>query len=112
MEIKEVKDLANKFEKRIKLIGPDSEQIKWLTGIINNKIPNPKRLMVIEGIWAHEKAYESGLEINSFYICPELIYANEGRRTAEKFIELASNIFVISKKVFRKSARKKEILTA
>lgn len=106
MEIEEIREYARNNDKDLKFIGPQSGQVKWLIGIKDNKRPNPKRLFVIEGIWAHQKAYDSGLLINSFYVCPEFVYSNEAKKMVEKYVELADNVFVVSEKVYKKICEK------
>ena len=102
MEFSELKIMAAKYKKQLREIGARNDQIKWLQGIMNNKRPNPNRVYIIEGIWAHKKAIGCDIGVNSTYICPELLVTTEAKELVERYIEAAENIFVVSKKVFTK----------
>ena len=100
MEFVELEKIAEKYGKRVREIGAQNNQIKWLQGIANNKRPNPNKVYIIEGIWAHKKAAECEVGVNSTYICPEMLTAAEGKELTEWFIKEAENVFTVSKKVF------------
>lgn len=100
MEINELTQLADQYNKRIRMIGIQNNQVKWIKDIINNKRPNPKQICVIEGVWAHQKAYQCGIMVDSLFICPELINSHESKSLVGKYIQLADNIYALSEKVF------------
>ena len=102
MEYTELEAMAAKYSKRLRTIGAQNKQIKWLNDITNNKRSNPNKVYIIEGIWAHKKALLCKVFINSTYICPELLATTEGKELAEKYIAMAENVFIMTKKVIGK----------
>lgn len=93
---------GNKYKGKVEFAGMQHGRIKQILGILNNTKPNPHKLFVVEGIWAHEKAKQYGLEIEAFLFCPECIFSLEAERIIDDFVNRADSSYILSKKVFLK----------
>ena len=91
---------SDKFKNKVHFAGQKHSSIKHIQSIIQNTKPNPQKLFVIEGIWAHELAKKHNLEIEIFMFCPEFIFSNEAEKIIEEFISLSKDSYIVSKKVF------------
>ena len=86
MESVEIR-LANfmeKNKKEIEFIGAQNGKIKEVLALINNTKPNKNNFFVIDGIWAHQKALDNNLEVDSFIFCEEIITSHEGMNLVEE----------------------------
>lgn len=101
MTVEEKRDyFANKYDEQVRHIGKKSSVLKWVKSLMNNTAPNPDKLFVIEGIWAHEQVLEAGREIRAFIFCPDLLYTNEADQIVEDYINRAESAYIVSEKVF------------
>lgn len=96
----------NKYKGRVKFAGAQHGLIKQVAALIGNTKPNPKKLFVVEGIWALEKAKQYNLEIEAFAFCPECIFSTESERMIEDYIKIANDSYIVSKKVFLKMSER------
>lgn len=94
--------LAETYRDKIRYVGAKHGKITQVTALINNTKPNPEKLFAIEGIWAHSKLLETGVEIRSFIFCPECVYSPEAGVLAEEFVRRAAEVYCVSQKVFEK----------
>lgn len=101
---------AEKYKGKVKFAGMQHGLIKQVNGLINNTRPNPKKLFVVEGIWALEKAMKYNLYIESFAFCPECIYTPESEKTVDDYVNAAQDSYIVSKRVFLRMSERK-ILT-
>lgn len=62
----------SKYKNRLMAPALQQELVKEVQGLLNNTKPNPKKLFVVEGIWALEKAQNYELQIDSFAFCHNL----------------------------------------
>lgn len=90
----------SKYKKKLMSPALQHDLVKEVQGLLNNTKPNPKKLFVVEGIWALEKAKNYKLQIESFAFCPEFIFSSESEKMVDDFINLAENSYLVSKKVF------------
>lgn len=97
---------TEKYKGKVKFAGMQHGLIKQVNGLINNTKPNPKKLFVIEGIWALQKAMRYNLYIESFAFCPECIYTPESERIIDDYVEAAQDSYIVSKKVFLKMSER------
>lgn len=104
----DVNHLLEKYKSKIMYIGPQNGKLNQIKHIINNTGPNPEKLFILEGIWAHGKAITTNIKIRSFVFCPECIYSNEAVEMAETFINKTDDVYVVSKKVFMKISERDE----
>ena len=108
MESVEIR-LSNFMEKNrheIEFIGAQNGKIKEVVAIINNTKPNKNNFFVIDGIWAHQKALNNNLEVDSFIFCEEIITSHEGMNLVEEFFKLAKKTYCVSLKTFMKICEK------
>lgn len=96
----------NKYKGKLKFAGAQHGLIKLVAALIGNTKPNPKKLFVVEGIWALEKAKQYKLEIESFAFCPECIFSLESEKMVDEYIKLAQDSYMVSKKVFLKMSER------
>ena len=64
-------EILTELKPKIREVGLQHGVINRVRNLISNSKPNPERLFVIEGIWAHNKAVMTNLPVVSFVICPE-----------------------------------------
>lgn len=95
-----------KYKGKLKTIGVSHEFIKEIVGINNNTKPNPKKLFMLEGIWALQKAINYDLQIEYFAFCPEMVYTKEGEKIIDEYIKRAHESFIVSKKTMSKITEK------
>ena len=70
-------ELLSALKPKLHEVGLKHGVINRVRNLISNSKPNPEKLFVIEGIWAHGKAEMTNLPVVSFIICPEYIYTPE-----------------------------------
>jgi len=91
--------LLEENREKVRYAGPKNPIVKELTNLIDNEKPNPKRLFVLEGIWAFTMAFRAKLAILDFILCPECVYSLEAYQLAEKAILTCERVHVVSLKV-------------
>lgn len=91
---------------KIEAIGPQNGKIKEIIAITNNTKSNKNNFFVIDGIWAHEKALNNNLEVDSFVFCPEIITSHEAMNLIESFFNCAKKTYQVSLKTFMKICEK------
>jgi tRNA G18 (ribose-2'-O)-methylase SpoU len=79
-------------------IGIHHPKVKQVLALARNTAPNPKRLFVAEGLWAHRLLLDSSVEVDSFFWCPEAAYGDEARLRARQLAERAQDAYQISEK--------------
>ena len=95
-----------KNKHHIESIGAQNGKIKEILAIINNSKPNKNNFFVIDGIWAHEKALNNNIEVDSFVFCPEIITSHEAMNLIESFFSKAKKTYQVSLKTFMKICEK------
>lgn len=81
-------------------IGLHNARVKQYFAIKNNTHANPENLVCIEGLRAISRAYKAGLEIRSFFLCPEMLRGTNGQGMARNIIARGAPAFVVSAKTF------------
>lgn len=61
-----------------------------------NTAPNPHRLFLAEGLWAHNLLLRTGTEVHTFFWCPEAAYGDEARTRAAQLREVAHSAYQVS----------------
>ncbi len=79
--------------------GPKNGKVKQVLSLLNNAKPNPNQLMVLEGIWAIEKAIQKAAQLDSFFFCPELATSLEAQ-TLIRLLQQRVPSFRVSQKTF------------
>ena len=79
-------------------IGLKHPVVRRVVSIARNSAPNPERLVVAEGLWAHDRLLESDVWVPAFLWCPEAVDRPEPRRRAEQMQARADRSYQISAK--------------
>jgi TrmH family RNA methyltransferase len=86
-------------------IGLGHPRIKQVLDIQRNAAPNPRRLFVAEGLWAHNLVLETGAPVETFFWCPEAIYSDEARTRSVEIAARAVRAYRVSPKTMERSCR-------
>jgi TrmH family RNA methyltransferase len=79
-------------------IGASHPRIKQVIDLQKNTKPNPQKLFVAEGLWAHNALLEADTEIATFLWCPEAAYSDEAMKRSEQVAARAGQSFRVSEK--------------
>lgn len=77
-------------------IGIGHPRIRQFITVARNTAPNPHKLFVAEGLWAHNLLLQHQTPIDTFLWCPEAAYGDEARKRAEEVAERARSTFQVS----------------
>ncbi|MGS2807673.1 MULTISPECIES: TrmH family RNA methyltransferase [Nocardia] len=83
-------------------IGLGHPRIKQVMAIQRNSAPNPNKLFIAEGLWAHNLLLENAVDIDTFFWCPEAAYGDEARKRAEQVASIARSSYQISEKTLER----------
>jgi tRNA G18 (ribose-2'-O)-methylase SpoU len=83
-------------------IGLQHPAVKQVQHIQHNTAPNRYKLFVAEGLWAHNMLLQTGAPIDTFFWCPEAIYADEAHVRAREVAERADRAYRISERTLEK----------
>src|SRR3954447_9903641 len=83
-------------------IGPQHPRIRQVVAIQRNSAPNPHKLFVAEGLWAHNLLLEHGIPVDTFFWSPESAYGDEARKRAGEVAAVARNGYQISARTMEK----------
>ncbi|GAA0724209.1 hypothetical protein Drose_37500 [Dactylosporangium roseum] len=86
----------------LQAIGVQHPAVRQVQHIQNNTAPNRYKLFVAEGLWAHNMLLSHNAPIDTFFWCPEAIYADEAHRRAEETAARAERAFRISLRTLEK----------
>lgn len=87
-------------------VGPQHHKVKQALSIIKNAGPNPRRLVVAEGLWAHERLLAADAAVDTFFWCPEAGYSDEVTELADQLAQHARLTFRISPKTLARLAER------
>jgi len=87
-------------------IGLGHPRIKQVLDIQRNAAPNPRRLFVAEGLWAHNLVLETGAPVETFFWCPEAIYSDEARTRSVEIAARAVRAYRVSPKTMERLAER------
>jgi len=79
-------------------IGAQHPKIKQVLAIQRNTAPNPGKMLIAEGLWAHNLLLEHDVFIDTFLWCPEAAYGDEARKRAGELAERAHLAYQVSEK--------------
>lgn len=74
--------------------------------IQNNRSPNPRRLLVAEGLFENNIVLEHGVVVDTFFWCPEAAYSAEARKRSAELVARARRAFRISEKTLSRLAER------
>ena len=88
---------------QIGLKHPAAEKIR---DIQNNRIPNPRRLFVAEGLFEHNILLQYGVDVDTFFWCPEAAYSAEAQKRSAEVAAKARRAYRISEKPLARLAER------
>lgn len=77
-------------------IAAQHPKIKQVAAIQRNSAPNPQKLFIAEGLWAHNLLLTHETPIDTFFWCPEAAYGDEARMRADQIAARARSAYQIS----------------
>lgn len=80
-------------------IGLQHPRIQQLRAVLRNRTPSHRRLLVAEGLWAHNVLLDLAVPIEVFLWCPEAAYASEAHQRYQQLASRASHSYRISPRV-------------
>ena len=83
-------------------IGISNPHVRQVMSIQKNAAPNPHKLFIAEGLWAHNLLLEHDVPIDTFFWCPEAAYGDEARKRATQVAERARQAYEISAKTLER----------
>jgi TrmH family RNA methyltransferase len=89
-------------------IGPKHPAVRRVASIKRNSAPNPERLVIAEGVWAHDRLLENETRIHTFLWCPEAADRPEPQRRAEQILARAEQAYRISTKTLARISERTE----
>ncbi|MGH4013619.1 MAG: TrmH family RNA methyltransferase [Pseudonocardiaceae bacterium] len=87
-------------------IGISHPAVKDVLAIQNNTAPNRFGLFVAEGLWAARVVLDTGLRVDTFYWCPELVHSDEAKMRAGALAERARRAFQVSERTMARMAER------
>ena len=81
-------------------LGQKGANTRQILKLYNGKAPGGDNLIVLHGLWAHEKALAAGLSIHSFLICPSLVKWDKAAAISARFVTMAERSYIISERTF------------
>src|SRR5215813_7494008 len=79
-------------------IGVQHPKIRQVISIQKNSAPNPQKLFIAEGLWAHNLLLKNDIEINTFFWCPEAAYGDEARTRADQLAQRSHSAYQVSER--------------
>jgi RNA methyltransferase, TrmH family len=78
------------------VVGPKHPVIAQYLAIQNNSKPNPRRLIVLDGLWEVESALDAGLGLEAVVISPELFRGNRAEDLVRRAQQVTDSVYVMS----------------
>jgi tRNA G18 (ribose-2'-O)-methylase SpoU len=79
-------------------VGAQHPKVKQVQAIQRNTAPNPRKLILAEGLWANNLLLSTGTDIDTFFWCPEAAYGDEARKRAPELAARAANSYQVSER--------------
>lgn len=89
-------------------IGLQHPRIRQLRHIVANIGPNRQRLLVAEGLWAHEVLLDLGVPVEVFLWCPEAAHSPAAGKVAAAVAARARSAYRISERVLARIAEREK----
>jgi tRNA G18 (ribose-2'-O)-methylase SpoU len=84
---------------QLQQVGLQHPRIKQVRSVLRNSSPNHRRLLVAEGLWAHNVLLDLAVPIDLFLWCPEAAYASEAHQRSRQLAAQAACSYRISSRV-------------
>jgi RNA methyltransferase, TrmH family len=81
---------------QLPVVGPKHPVIAQYLAIQSNSKPNPRRLIVLDGLWEIESALDAGLEMEAVVISPELFRGNRAADVVRRAQQVTDQVYVVS----------------
>lgn len=98
----EIQTLIDRYRPKVRFAGAQHGKVKQVQALLSNSKPNPHKLCVLEGIWAHQKSRTAALTLDSFFLCPDFAYSPEALDLADDAMRRAPDIYIVSTRVFER----------
>lgn len=98
----EIQALIDRYRPKVRFAGAQHGKVKQVQALQTNTKPNPHKLCVLEGIWAHQKSRMADLTLDSFFLCPDFAYSPEALALADDAMRRAPDVYIVSGKVFER----------
>lgn len=82
----------------LKQIGAGHSAIKHVRDIQNNTAPNRFRLLVADGLWEANVVLDSGLRVDTVFVCWDSVHSDEAHKRIGQLVERAGRAFQVSEK--------------
>lgn len=89
-----------------RIVGAHDPLVRRVRQIITNRIPNPRRLFVLEGLSGHRQALEARIAIEQFFYCPDYMWGNEASLLVEQVQNRAARSFRVSARAFERMSER------
>lgn len=86
----------------VQQVGLHHPEVQRVFAIQRNSAPNPRRLIVVEGVWSHDIVLRTGVQVETFLVCPDAIVSPEAEQRSKAMIERARNSYRISRRVLHR----------
>lgn len=83
-------------------IGVAHPRVRQVMSVQKNSAPNPHKLFIAEGLWAHNLLLKNETPIEVFFWCPEAAYGDEARMRAEQVAAVARCAYQVSAKTLER----------
>lgn len=83
-------------------IGLGHPRIRQVMAIEKNTAPNPRKLFIAEGLWAHKLLLRTDTPVEVFFWSPEAAYGDEARLRAAEVAAVAKTAYQISAKTLER----------
>lgn len=87
---------------RLQQIGLQHPRINQVRAVLRNSSPQHRRLLVAEGLWAHNVLLDLAVPIELFLWCPEVAYASEAHQRSQQLAAQAACSYQISPRVLER----------
>lgn len=88
----------------LRQIGIGHPAVKRVLDVRNNSAPNRHRLFVAEGLWASKVVLDSGIDVDTFFHCPEAVVSDEAKQRGEELAARAEHAFQVSPRTLARLA--------
>jgi len=90
----------------VQQIGATHQRVRRALDLQHNTRPNPGKLFLAEGLWAHNALLAAGTDIDTFFWCPEAAYSDEAQVRAREVQARATDSFQVSERTLAKLAER------
>lgn len=82
----------------LRQVGAGHTAVKMVRDIQNNTAPNRFKLLVADGLWEANVVLDTGLRVDTVFVCWEAIHSDEARKRIGQLAQRAGRAFQVSEK--------------